>query len=153
MSGRSAGWEADRDFDSVTVNRAQPKCGIIVDDGTGRILLQLRDNKPDISFPDCWGTFGGAIEPGETPEEAIIREISEELDLELTDFTCFGNFPHDGYDVHMFYRIDPGLDLQDLNVQEGQRAEFLTLEQIRQMKCAFNCREIVEYYFAKVRKD
>jgi 8-oxo-dGTP diphosphatase len=135
------------------VNKAQPKCGLILDDGTGRILLQLRDDKPDIPFPNCWGTFGGAIEPGETPEAAITREIKEELDLDLKDFHYFGNFPHDGYNVHMFYSVDPSLKLQDLNVKEGQRAEFMKLDRVRQVTCAFNCREIVEYYFAKVRKD
>jgi 8-oxo-dGTP pyrophosphatase MutT (NUDIX family) len=37
----------------------------------GRYLLQLRDQKPGIFFPGHWGLFGGATDPGETPEQAV----------------------------------------------------------------------------------
>lgn len=52
-------------------------------DRQGRILLQQRDDRPDLRFPGCWTTFGGAIENGETPDEAIRRELLEEIELEL----------------------------------------------------------------------
>src|SRR5690242_7998717 len=38
-----------------------------------RYLLQHRDNRPDIWDPDHWGLFGGSIDPGETPEQALAR--------------------------------------------------------------------------------
>lgn len=44
-----------------------------------KVLLQLRDIKEGISFPGCWGFFGGSIDEGETPEEASIRELYEEI--------------------------------------------------------------------------
>ena len=31
----------------------------------GRYLLQLRDNIPEIWYPDHWGPFGGGVNPGE----------------------------------------------------------------------------------------
>jgi 8-oxo-dGTP diphosphatase len=125
------------------------KCGLLLIDDRGRILLQLRDDKSDIPFPNRWGTFGGAIEPGETPEQAIVRELEEELGYELTNFSYLGNFPYDGYEIHMYCKTDPDLRLADLSVKEGQRAEFLSLEEVRQVDCAFNCREIVEFYFSR----
>ena len=124
-----------------------PQCGLILENGEGRILLQLRDNRPDILFPNCWGTFGGALGPHETPAQAIMREIREELDYKLADFEYFGNFPDDGYDVYMYYRRDPEIELSDLRVREGQQGQFFTLHEVRQLECAFNCREIMEAYF------
>ena len=45
----------------------------------GRYLVQLRDDIPGIFFPGHWGGFGGGVEAGETAEQAIIREMEEEL--------------------------------------------------------------------------
>ena len=45
----------------------------------GRYLLQLRDDVPHIHLPDHWALFGGAIEPGESAEAAIRRELAEEI--------------------------------------------------------------------------
>lgn len=54
---------------------------ILLDEG-GRYLLQHRDRKPQIFYPDHWGCFGGAVEAGESPAEALRRELREELELE-----------------------------------------------------------------------
>lgn len=46
-----------------------------------RILLAQR--APESSFPWTWCTAGGKVEPGETPLDALRRELREELALEL----------------------------------------------------------------------
>jgi len=51
----------------------------------GRFALQLRDTKQTIDAPGVWGLFGGRIEPGESPEAAVVREVREELELRLID--------------------------------------------------------------------
>lgn len=47
----------------------------------GQVLLQLRDDKPDLPFAGMWTLFGGAVEPDETHEQAVHREVEEELGL------------------------------------------------------------------------
>lgn len=47
----------------------------------GRLLLQMRDDKPGIAVPGMWGCFGGQIEPDEDPLTAVAREFEEETGL------------------------------------------------------------------------
>tara|TARA_Y100000816_G_C25810465_1_gene424254 strand:+ start:159 stop:587 length:429 start_codon:yes stop_codon:yes gene_type:complete len=49
----------------------------------GKYLLQKRDNKKNIFFPNFWGVFGGTVDPKETKEKAVIRELREEISLEM----------------------------------------------------------------------
>ena len=44
---------------------------------TGRCLLQLRNS--DKRYKHTWGFFGGLIDKGETPFEALQRELVEEI--------------------------------------------------------------------------
>ena len=58
----------------------------------GCYVLQLRDNKPNISVPGTWSLFGGIIETGESPQAALVREVQEELCITLPDFRPFWVF-------------------------------------------------------------
>ena len=49
----------------------------------GRYLMQLRDDKPGIPLPNTWALFGGTIDDGEGPQQAVHRELMEELELKL----------------------------------------------------------------------
>jgi 8-oxo-dGTP diphosphatase len=56
--------------------------GCLVLSERGQIVLQQRD-ADSVTFPDCLATFGGGIDPGETPMETLIRELKEELGAEV----------------------------------------------------------------------
>jgi 8-oxo-dGTP pyrophosphatase MutT (NUDIX family) len=57
-----------------------PAVSVHVRDEAGRLLLVHQRDR------DQWGTVGGAVEPGESPADAAVREVKEEtgLDVELT---------------------------------------------------------------------
>lgn len=49
----------------------------------GEFVLQKRDNKPNIAEPGKVVNFGGSVEDGEDPKMAMIRELKEELNLDI----------------------------------------------------------------------
>lgn len=50
----------------------------------GRLLITLRDDRPDIPCPNMWDLPGGGREGDETPEACMIRETREEVGLDMT---------------------------------------------------------------------
>ncbi len=61
--------------------RFRPNIAAVVEDHRGRILIAQR-----LDFPECWQFPQGGIEPMETPEQAIVRELWEEVGLQEPDF-------------------------------------------------------------------
>lgn len=55
--------------------------GALITDESGRILLILRRNEPSAGH---WSLPGGRVEPGESLERAVIREVEEETGLRVT---------------------------------------------------------------------
>ena len=51
----------------------------IIENEKKQFLLQLRDDKEGIFFPNHWGLFGGAVDDNETVQSALARELKEEL--------------------------------------------------------------------------
>jgi len=73
----------------------------------GRYLMQHRDNVPSIWYPGLWGCFGGAVDEGENPAEAIRRELYEELNVSITKAEYFTRFDFDLSTIgkSAYYRI------------------------------------------------
>ncbi len=70
-------------------------------DGDGRILLARRPAGK--AMAGLWEFPGGKVQPGELPEQALIRELKEELDIDTRD-SCLApiGFASHGYeDFHL----------------------------------------------------
>ena len=65
---------------------------VLLFDRAGRLLIYLRDENPAIPFPNHWDLFGGHLEKGETPEQALVREVKEEIGIDLKAWQAFRRF-------------------------------------------------------------
>lgn len=97
----------------------------IIHDGEGRVFATQRGYG---EWKDYWEFPGGKMEPGETPEEALRREIVEELDtlvaVERQVQTVEWDYPRFHLTMHCFLcRVASGR----LTLKEHEAAKWLSL--------------------------
>ena len=101
-------------------------------DADGRVLLARRpEGKP---MAGLWEFPGGKVEAGETPEAALIRELDEELSIDVSE-SCLAPFTfasHDYDDFHLLMplyvcRVWDGI----VRPREGQQTKWVRPNQLR----------------------
>ncbi|MEA3463857.1 MAG: NUDIX hydrolase [Patescibacteria group bacterium] len=127
-------------------NMARNVSLILLYDKNKRILLQHR-SKYTKRLPNFWAFFGGGIEKGETPKQALIRESKEELNytpkrpslLMVQEFE-YKNVKNKKY-VYM-EELDKSVKL---NQNEGQAMGWFYLNDIKNLKMIEHDREVIKY--------
>ncbi len=112
---------------------------IIFRDHAGKILLQFRDSSTAIN-PLNWGFFGGHMDEGEVPLQAVLREAKEELGIELAEsdirLVIERPWTHevtgDEKSVFLYEALQP-IKWTDIDLNEGSGAAFFTKEEIAKL--------------------
>ena len=99
-----------------------------MEDGEGRVFATQRGYGP---LKDGWEFPGGKIEAGETPEDALKREIMEELDVRINidDFLTTVEWDYETFHLSMrcyMCRVESG----EMILKEHEAAKWLPYEDI-----------------------
>ncbi len=96
----------------------------------GRWLLQLRDDIEGILFPGHWGLFGGHLNAGETPFQAVNRELVEEINWAPENLLVPWFSNHSSTLVAHVFRGPLSVSLGQLQLLEGQDMTLANLEEL-----------------------
>jgi 8-oxo-dGTP diphosphatase len=128
------------------------------DQAKRRVLFYRRDNTPTIPFPDQIDILGGHIEAGETADQAVVREIAEELDdlrrgepYALTGHRLFTVYTDPQGAVDYLFCKAADFELADVRLKEGQALLWLTEEEAGRTSFAFGYNRLVAEFFGALR--
>ena len=82
-------------------------------------------------WKDWWEFPGGKMEAGETPEEALVREIHEELSAEISvdEFLCTVEYDYPGFHLTMHCYLC-SLVTEALHLNEHEAAKWLAKDEL-----------------------
>lgn len=113
---------------------------VLLFDREGKLLIYLRDHKPEIPFPDYWDFFGGHLEGDETAEQALVRAVREELGVRLETWRFFSRyecFSGDAYpNIKPIYHAQIDRLASELTLYEGQRIATIGCDERSEFKFA-----------------
>jgi len=141
-------WQAGLIPDPQTV-------AIILTNDRGEVLLQLRDNNPNISFANSWTLPGGVVDPGEVHEQAARRELAEEtgLQLSLSYWKVYKrkskNYPTIEQHVYVGKTLQ---ETGEMILGEGQALQFFRQEELPTLSIAFDFEKLLDEFFNQCKE-
>ena len=116
---------------------------IIIKDN--KILLLKRSNYTKV-FPECWACPGGRAEPNETPEQNVVREVKEEIDLDFKPTQLFATGKYQDRELYRFLGEWKGkIKIQKEEIDD---CKWFSYDEAVKLELALDYREIIE----KLRK-
>jgi len=127
-------------------------CGasIIFFNNDRQILLVLRDDIPSIPYPGLWDLPGGHIEANESAEECIVREMLEEIEINVTGCELFQVYEFSDRTESVFLK-KAEFDIENVVLHEGQMLRWFSEHEAAQVELAYGFDQVLRDYFECIR--
>lgn len=121
-------------------------------------VLLFKRSPEETTNAGKYGMLGGHIEKGETPEEALVREVKEEagVEIEPESFKKLKTYEMDNVQLNVFHTNEFDVENIELDKKEHVSKKFFTLEELDEMspeECIETNKEIARDYNEKVTKS
>jgi mutator protein MutT len=125
------------------------------------LLMVVKDNKillfkrseTDESNPGKWAMVGGGVDAGETPEQALTREVKEEAGVFLQNFTNLKKYEYGNVILNVFYTNTFDDENIKLN-KEHTEYKYYTMEELEKEENTISTNiQFVKDYNAVVKKE
>ena len=157
--GKGKKWGKTKEESYDIMNEAEEKektrialLFIVIDN---KVLLFKRSPE-ETTNPGKYGMLGGHIEKGESPEEALRREVKEEAGVEVGSFKKLKVYELDEVQLNVFYTNEFDTENIKLDKKEHTGKKFFTLEQLDEMspeECIDTNKGIARDYNKKAQED
>lgn len=111
-----------------------------------KYLIQKRSNKKLIR-PGLWAITGGSVVSGETADEGVVREVMEEVGLDISKNFKLCNIRYDKHAMLHIYLAELDFNIEDVKMNdEVADVKLLTIEEMKSLKnmCESDLRMIIE---------
>lgn len=105
---------------------------LIIQNSKGEVLLYLRDDKENLSYPNQWAILGGEVEENETPEQTIKREMKEEIEFDPDPIFKFREYDTK-HGRHILFYTFADLNIDETPLHEGQKIDYFSWDEIQKM--------------------
>jgi len=123
---------------------------VIVQHSDGRVLLQLRDDKPEIPYPNTWCIPGGMRDAGEGARECAARELREELGLTVAPEALeLVGAETRSYGHETTFALHRDVDPAEIDLTEGQAIALFSRSEVAAMPLGYDDNAVLESYFRR----
>lgn len=112
------------------------------------LFLKRHPEKPQ---GNTWGIPGGKLDKNETPRSAVIREIQEEVGIDINDETLqlvrplYCRFPHIDYIFYIFYKSFESMPHVEMALDEHLEFRWVTPEEAELLPLISGGLEALQY--------
>ena len=129
--------------------RLAPAIIVLVERGNELLLARSRH-----FMPGMYSVLAGFVEPGESLEEAVVREVKEEVGIEIKDIKYFGSqpwpFPHS---LMVGFTATHASGEISLNDEEIENAGWFTIDNLPRIPGKISiARKLIDGFLAKQRQ-